>query len=85
MINMHHFYFQYFKKDFIYLVLEGKGGRKWARTTMCGCLLGAPYWGPGLQPSNVPYTENQTSYSLVHRPALDPLSHTGQGYFKYFR
>ena len=43
-------------KDFIYFILrEGKRGRKRGReTSMCGCLLHAPYWGPGLQPRHVP-------------------------------
>ena len=36
---------------------------------MCGCLSCSPYWGPGLQPG-VP---------LVHRLALNPLSHNSQG------
>ena len=41
---------------FIYLFFrEGKGGRKRGReTSMCGCLLWAPYWGPGSQPRHVP-------------------------------
>ena len=35
---------------------EGKGGRKRAReTSMCGCLLCAPYWELGLQPRHVPW------------------------------
>ena len=46
---------------------------------MCGCLLGVPYWGPGLQPRHVPWTGNRTGDSLVHRPVLNPLSHTSQG------
>ena len=44
-----------FKKDFIYLFLEGKGGRKRGReTSMCGYLWCTPYWAPGLQPRHVP-------------------------------
>ena len=40
-----------------YLFLEeGKEGRKRGReTSMCCCLLCAPYWGPGLQPRHVPW------------------------------
>ena len=35
--------------QFIYLfTFRGEGGRKRGRqTSMCGCLLCAPYWGPG--------------------------------------
>ena len=38
------------KKKILLLFKEGKkGGRKRGReTSMCGCLLSAPYWGPGL-------------------------------------
>ena len=46
---------------------------------MCGCLLRSPYWGPGLPPQACALTGNQTSDSLVHRLALNPLSHTSQG------
>ena len=39
---------------------------------MCSCLLCAPYWSRAL-------TGNQTGDPWVHRPALSPLSHSGQG------
>ena len=40
----------------INLFREGKGGRKRGReTSMGGCLLHAPYWGPGPQPRHVPW------------------------------
>ena len=38
------------KKDFIYFRGEGRE----RETSMCGCLLCTPYWGPGLQPRHVP-------------------------------
>ena len=45
-----------FFKDFIYLILErGEGKEKGRETSMCGCLLRAPYWGPGLHPRHVPW------------------------------
>ena len=47
---------------------------------MCGCLSCAPYthyWGPATQACTL--TGNGTGDPLVHRPALDPLSHTSQG------
>ena len=45
----------FFKKDFISLFFrEGKGERKRGReTSVGGCLLHAPYWGPGLKPRHV--------------------------------
>ena len=46
-----------FFKDFIYLFLEGKRGRKWTETSMCGCLSRTPHWGPGPQPRQVPAWE----------------------------
>ena len=33
--------------------LRGREGER-ERTSMCGCLSCAPYWGPGLQPRPVP-------------------------------
>ena len=34
---------------------EEKGGkRRGKETSMYGCLLRVPYWGPGLQPRHVP-------------------------------
>ena len=45
-----------FLKEFIYFYWEGKGGRKRGReTSVCGCLLSAPYPGPGPQPRYVPW------------------------------
>ena len=46
---------EFFKKDFIYFLAEGKGGRKrGSETSVCGCLSLAPNWGPSPQPSPVP-------------------------------
>ena len=54
---------------------------------MYSCLLYAPYWGPGLQPRHVfqgtHVTGNRTSNVLVHRLALNTLSHTSQGYLLF--
>ena len=46
-----------FFRDFIYLFVERGEGREKERerNIICGCLLHAPYWGPGLQPRHVPY------------------------------
>ena len=44
-----------FFKDFIYLFLERRERREKEReTSMCGCLLCVPYWGPGPHPRHVP-------------------------------
>ena len=44
-------YFILFFKDFIYLFLEkGEGREKGGETSMCGCLLRTPNWGPGICP-----------------------------------
>ena len=57
-----------------YSFLEGKGGRKRGReTSMCppvGTLPATQACAP---------TGNRTSDPLVHRPVLNPLSHTSQG------
>ena len=37
----------------LFIVDRGEGREKKRETSMCGCLLCAPYWGPGLQPRPV--------------------------------
>ena len=44
------FYFFSFFKILLTYFREGKGERE---TSMCGCLLCTPYWGPGPQPRQV--------------------------------
>ena len=47
------------KTDFTYLFLEGKGGRKRGReTSVCGCLLCAPYWDLACNPGMCPDQES---------------------------
>ena len=42
--------------DFMYLFLaRGKAGERGRETSMCGWLSCTPYWGPGLQPPQVPW------------------------------
>ena len=49
------FLFLFLNILFIYFQREGKGRRKrGTETSMRGCLLCAPSWGPGLQPRHVP-------------------------------
>ena len=46
----------FFKRFYLFIFREGKGGKKRGRETLiCGCLSHAPYWGPGLQPRHVPW------------------------------
>ena len=78
----------YWNSFFLKILLifrEGKGVRTRRReTSMCGFLLCASYWGPGLQLRHVCYPGNQTSDPLVPRPALNPLSCTSQGWNSLF-
>ena len=55
----------FFKILFIHFQGEGKGRIKRRRAiSMCGCLLQAPYWGPGLKHRHVPWQElNQQPFS----------------------
>ena len=46
---------------------------------MCGCLLSAPYRGPGLQPKHMPLLGIEPGNPLVRRLVLNPLSYTSQG------
>ena len=55
---------------------ERKTGRE---TSMCGCLSHTPPLGTQPATQACALTGNQTSDSLVHRPVLNPLSHTSQG------
>ena len=82
-----------FLKDFIYLLLK-RGGRRekksekhqCMRGTLISCLSHTPNWGPGPQPRHVPWVGgNWTSDILVHRLALNPMSHTGQGYTTFLK
>ena len=70
---------------FIHLYFrEGKGERKRGReTSECGCLC-APLLGTWPATQARALTGNRTGDPLVHRPALNPLSHTSQGYFLIF-
>ena len=76
-----------FLKDIIYFRQRGReGGRKRGReTSVCGCLSCAPYWGPGPQSRHEPWSGNWTSDPVVHRPVLNPLSHTSQGCLYFYR
>ena len=72
-----------------YFWREGKGGRKRGReTSMCKrsinqLLLTRPAPGTWPETQACALTGNQTGNLLVHRLALNPLSHTSQG-SRYF-
>ena len=72
-----------FFKEFIYLFLERRGGREKERERSINVWL--PLMLPPLRtwPTTqaCALTGNQTGNTLVHRPALNPLSHTSQGWF----
>ena len=72
--------FFYFLIFYLFLFLDrGKEKEKRRReTSMCGCLLREPHktWSAT---QACALTGNQTSDPLVHRLALNPLSHTSQG------
>ena len=71
-------YDYYFFIELIYLFfIEMEKEGEW-ETSMCGCLLHAPYWGPVQQPRACALTGNQTGNPLVHRPTLNPLNYTSQ-------
>ena len=71
-----------FLKDFIYFE-RGEGRKKERERNIDVCLaLMRPLPGTGLQPRHVPW-RNWTSDPLIHRPALNPLSHTSRGSFRF--
>ena len=47
----------FFKKRFYLFIFRKRGGegKRGRETSMCGCLLHAPSWGPGRQPRHVPW------------------------------
>ena len=50
------FCFVFFFKNLFFYFREGNGGRKRGReTSMCGCFLCTPYWGPAPQLRHVPW------------------------------
>ena len=46
---------------------------------MCGCLMHAPYWGPGLQPWHMPRWGIQWAIPWLAGQHPNPLGHTSQG------
>ena len=84
-----------FKRFYLFIFREEKEGRKGGReTSMCGCLLSALYWGPGLQPWHVPWLGIKLAtfcficQSSTHwaTPATAPSYFLNQGCFgPYFK
>ena len=81
------FWCLYFFKDFIYLFLDRGAGRKEKREININLWLPLvhPHLGTWPTTQACALTGNWTSNPLVHRLALNPLSHTSQGCFDIFR
>ena len=77
MTNQVHF----LKKDFIYLFLDRGDGREKERERNIKMWLPLACPQPGTWPATqaCALTGNRTGDPLVHRPVLNPLSHTSQG------
>ena len=45
----------HFLKRFYLLIFRGEGRERGRETSMCCCLSCTPHWGPGPQPSHVPW------------------------------
>ena len=85
LLDIFYFTFLIFKRFYSFFFRVGKGGRKRGReTSMCGCLSHAPYWEPVRNPGMCPRLGVKMDL-LVHRLALNPLSHTSQGCWIYFK
>ena len=69
----------YFLKKILFIFREGKQGRKKERNINVWFPLMRPLLGIWLATQVCALTGNQTGNPLVHRPALNPLSHTSQG------
>ena len=82
-----HIFIATFFKGFIYVFLDR--GERWekekGRNINCGCLSRtSPRLGTQPATQACAPTGNQTSDPLVHKPVLNPLSHTSQGYCNLF-
>ena len=68
-----------FFKDIVYLFLERGREKERERNIQVWFPLVRPLLGPSPATQVCALNENQTGDPLVHRPALDPLSHTSLG------
>ena len=69
----------FFKILFIYFQRQGREGQREGEKHQCVFVSRCPQLGAWPTTQACGLTENQTSDTLVHRPALNPLSHTSQG------
>ena len=76
----------FFKKDFIHLFLERGEGREKERERNTNVWLPLAHPALGAWPATqaCALTGNQIGDSLVHRPALNPLSHTSRGLTNFY-
>ena len=79
--SLSQFTFKILFKDLIYVFLEREEGRKQERERNINVWLPltSPLLGTQHATQACALTGNRTSDPLVHRPALNPLSHTSQG------
>ena len=78
--------FSFFKKDFIYVFLDRGEGREKERERNISVWLPLTHPLLGTWPATQAYTltGSRTGGPLVHRPVLNPLSHTSQGISCFF-
>ena len=76
----------FFKKYFIYLFVQRGEGREkeMERNSNVWLPLARPMLGTWPITQACALTGNQTCNPLVYSPALNPQSHTSQGYFNFF-
>ena len=84
-ISIFFFYLFVFQKHlFIYFQREEGREKQRERNINVWLLLVRPLLGTWPTPQACALTGNRTGNPLVHRLALNPLSHTSQGYYLYF-
>ena len=76
-----------FKKDFIYSFVENREGREKEKDRNINVWLSLMHPLLGTRPATQAcvLSGHRTNDPLVHRPALNPLSHTSQGYASCFK
>ena len=85
-VNKSTVFFVYFKDLFIHLFLErGRQGEREGEKHQYVVASCVPPTGTWLATQACALTGNWTSNPLVHRPALNPLSHTSQGCFHIYK
>ena len=76
--------YSFFKRFYLFIFREGKGRRKRDRNIHVWLPLVHPLLGTWPTTQARALTGNRISDPLVHRPVLNPLSHTSQGYIHFY-